>query len=198
MHFILDWSKLNLEKEKNAAATHEFNTLDAYSNFKDTLQTWRVSAVGWTLQCELPEVVAQACPCGASIAFKVWRMFHTLEWKSKETPASPGDFGISWYELAFYFAIFTGHVLPIWISSKSDALPRPYTFDSPEAQMKSGVYGIKQGFFVPLCANLKIRCNVTFTPATRKLMQAHWCVWDITVVLLVVLQPDRPFHLLTC
>ena len=124
-------SKLNLEKEQNAAETHEFNTLDAVSNYQNTLRTWRVSNVGWILRCDLPEVVAQACPCGASIAFKVWRMFHTFD-----SPATPGDFGISWYELAFYFAIFTGHFLPIWISSKTEKLPLPYDFDSPEAQIQ--------------------------------------------------------------
>ena len=149
--------------------------LDAVSNYQNTLRTWHVSNVGWILRCDLPEVVAQACPCGASIAFKVWRMFHTFEWRSCDSPATPGDFGVSWYELAFYFAIlqdifclFGSHRTP------KNCLCR-MTITHPKLKFnprKKEAYGIKPLFFALLCVTWKTPSSASFTPDIRRPMQA--------------------------
>ena len=49
---------------------------------------------------DLPEVVAQACPSGAHIAFKVWHFFRTMKCRDPSAPKLAGDFGITWCELA--------------------------------------------------------------------------------------------------
>lgn len=63
-------------------------------------------------------------------------MFHTFRWRPHEAPVASGDFGITWYELALYYALFTGTCLPIWIYHTAKKLPRPYAFDSPEAKIQ--------------------------------------------------------------
>lgn len=68
-------SKLKLEKETNAASEHQHNTLDAYANFQLALCQWNVGPVYWSLDTDFPEVVAQGCPVGASVAYKYGRCF---------------------------------------------------------------------------------------------------------------------------
>ena len=170
-------SNLKIEKETNAASEHQHNTLDAYANFQLALCQWDVGPACWSLDVDLPEVVAQGCPVGASVAYKVWKMFHTFRWQPHEAPVATGDFGITGYELALYYALFTGTCLPIWIYHTANKLPRPYAFDSPEAKIQpdsKNVFGIKQGFYAPWYDTLKIPCNVPFFHDTRRPTLVHW------------------------
>ena len=129
-------SKLKVEKEKNAASERQHNTLDAHANFQSVLRQWDVGPSFWSVDVELPEIVAQGCPVGAGVAYKVWQMFQTFRWRPSEAPVASGDFGITWYELALYCALFTGTCLPIWIYHTAQKLPRPYAFNSSEAKIQ--------------------------------------------------------------
>lgn len=77
-------SSLKIEKERDAATTHQFNTLDAYTSFQSALCQWDVGPDCWVLETdlpELPEIIAQGCPVGATVAYKVWQMFRTFRWR---------------------------------------------------------------------------------------------------------------------
>lgn len=61
-------SKLKIEKEKDAAEAHQFNTLDAYAHFKCALIQCDVGFRLWTFDVALPKLIALACPSGAKVA----------------------------------------------------------------------------------------------------------------------------------
>lgn len=86
-------SKLKLEKDKEAAESHQFSTLDAYSYFNKTaLSQWNVGTPFWTFETHLPEVVAQAFGGLSCMAYGL-RFFR---WRSPDQSPVPGDFGICW------------------------------------------------------------------------------------------------------
>ena len=81
-------------------------------------------------------MIAQACPAGASAAFRVWCFFGQLKWHPPDLPPLKDDWGITWYELAISFMLYTGVALPVWIYNETDRLPTPYAFDSPEVAIQ--------------------------------------------------------------
>lgn len=56
-----------------------------------------------------------------------------MQWRHPDAPAIPGDFGVSWIELAVHFILFSGRGLPLWILDNKEKIFKPYAFDSPEA-----------------------------------------------------------------
>lgn len=90
----------------------------------------------WCFDQELPEIVTQVCPSGAHIAFKVWHLFRPFKWRDPSLSRRPDDFGISWCELAMYYAIHFGLFLPIWIYNGENKHARPVAFDSEEAPIQ--------------------------------------------------------------
>ena len=129
-------SQLKIEKEREEAANHAHNTLDAIFQYQQHLQNWKLGNAFWKFDCPLVQVVAQACPAGASTAFLVWSFFKEIHWHPPDLPALDDDWGITWYELAIGFMLYTGVALPVWIYSKTDRLPTPYAFNSPKVDIQ--------------------------------------------------------------
>lgn len=68
-------AQLKLQKEHPSQTQGSNNSVDAFANFQNILGTWSVGEPSWIFNQELPEVVGQACPSGAHIAFRAWYFF---------------------------------------------------------------------------------------------------------------------------
>ena len=126
---------LNLEKEKDAAENHEYNSSEAITKIHEILLAWVPDGPLWSCQAELPEVVAHACPSGGQIARGVWSFFHCLTWRHPDLPPQQNDFGVTWYELAVHFTLYAGTCLPVWVKHKDQHHAWPYPFDSTEVKI---------------------------------------------------------------
>ena len=87
-------------------------------------------------ESDLPEVVAQACPAGAHIAFNVWHLFRKFKWRDPSLPRQNSDFGITWFELAICYATNYGSFLPLWIYNGTKKRAYPVAFDSSDAKVQ--------------------------------------------------------------
>lgn len=92
-------SQLKKEKDKEEAATHVYNTLDAISHYQTHLQTWKLGDASWKFDSPLAPAVAQACPAGANTAFRVWSFLKQLSWHPPDIPTLADDWaspGMNW------------------------------------------------------------------------------------------------------
>ena len=111
-------------------------------------------------------------------------MFCTFRWRPPERSVVPGDFGICWYELALYYAIYTGQFLPIWIYTKDGKLPKLYAFDSPEANIqpdeKQSLWH-QAGVLRSVVRYLENTLKCSLYPCCKKLTQARLYALDSIV-----------------
>ena len=129
-------SQLKLQKEHPAATQSAHASVDDYANFHAILSTWSIDDAQWCFDSDLPEVVAQACPAGAHIAFNVWCLFRKFKWRDPSLPKKTSDFGITWFELAICYAVNFGSFLPLWICNGKRKRAVPFAFDSSEAKVQ--------------------------------------------------------------
>ena len=106
--------------------------------------------------------------------------------------------GMNW---PFTFAIFTGHFLPIWISSKTEKLPLPYDYDSPEAQIqpqeKRSLWH-QASVLRSVVRYLENSLRCAFYPRYKKTNASSLIRQDITVVLWGASLRVLICHLLIC
>ena len=129
-------SQLKLQKEHPAATQSAHASVDDYANFHAILSTWSIDDAQWCFDSDLPEVVAQACPAGAHIAFNVWCLFRKFKWRDPSLPKKTSDFGITWFQLAICYAVNFGSFLPLWICNGKRKRAVPFAFDSSEAKVQ--------------------------------------------------------------
>lgn len=98
---------LKVSEPDSSAEAHVFNTVDALHSFRDKLSLWQVSSYPWQVTATLKPVVSCACNAGAQMAHMVWCFFASLKWRHPDAPTTPGDFGITWIELAVHFTMFS-------------------------------------------------------------------------------------------
>ena len=118
------------------AESHAHNDVDAFHSYRQVLSTWSVPSPHWCFEGDVTRVVALACLAETRIAYKVWAFFQRLRWRHPDHPNIPGDFGITWVELAVHFMLFSGQGLPLWIANSHSKILEPYAFDSPEALLQ--------------------------------------------------------------
>ena len=129
-------SQLKLQKEHPVGSQQANASVDEYANFHAILSNWSIGDNPWSFDSDLPEVVAQACPAGAHIAFNVWHLFRKFKWRDPSLPRQDSDFGITWFELAICYAVNFGSFLPLWIYNGTKKRAVPVAFDSSEAKVQ--------------------------------------------------------------
>lgn len=126
-------SQLKSQKDNSTSDHATQSSVDAFANYQNTLCTWQVDQPIWIFDCELPEIVAQACPSGADIAFKVWHLFRLFKWRDPTLPRRSGSRGVNW---PFIMPSILVPSLPLWIYDGTKKRAYPVSFDSPEAKIQ--------------------------------------------------------------